>query len=398
MIVSAPPPPAALAAWTAWMSVTPVQIARAPAGLVQVRIPALQIGPDVGGNYPALRVVDESGRDQPYALDPQSPPRDERQVALIDTGFVPNRGSQAVIDLGPGATLVDTVRLDVDVDRSPTYFERIALDASDDRVSWRVVRDDALVYRVAQDGGQGNQTISFPPTRSRWLRVRVLDAHVPLPLNGASVARAPQQATLVPLALAPRSSVDVPAHEQRWTFEGAVPIRVAAIAFERTSGTFSRAVRVETSDDGNAWNAASGETLARFADGSAHLSFAFPEMTARYLRVVVENGNNAPLAGAEPVLFVRPREVVFTATDRHRYWLLSSNPAASAPTYDLAERLAHASWTARPASAGATVPNPQYRDPRPVGERYPWLLSSVVVLVALLLGALSLRTIRKAGA
>jgi len=158
------------------------------------------------------------------------------------------------------------------------------------------------------------------------------------------------------------------------------------IAFERASGTFSRTVHVEASDDGKNWSSTADDTLERFADGSSHLAFAFPETTARYLRVVVHNGNDASLAGLVPVVFVRPREIVFAASDAHRYWLLSSNPAASRPIYDLADRLTHARWNAAVALVGATLPNPGYHaPPLTIGERYPWLLSSVVAVVAVLL-------------
>jgi hypothetical protein len=391
------------AAWNAWTTVTPV--AAAPANrprFVRVRLPlAVDPGPD--GEYGDLRVVDDRGAETPYAIDPQhaAQPDALRAVRMVDTGFVPHRYSQAVLDLGNGPP-ADTVILQVDSPKLPTYLERVTIEASDDRKVWRIVRDGAIVYNVADDGGRGNQTVRFPESASRWLRVRVADPQRPFPMSGALVGDThgtqPVAPALVPLAVTSVAGSDAAVHRQVWTFEDrGVPLRPSAVAFAGGGATFARHALVESSDDdGATWAQAADGEITRFAEGGAQTSFAFGESSARRWRVIVENGDDAPVRGLRPTLLARPRDVVFEAAPQRRYRLLSGNDVARPPTYDLGTRLAHSTWRAEPAFAVTTKRNAVSAGERPGLERAPGVLTGVLLAVAVVLGALALFTVRGA--
>jgi hypothetical protein len=385
-------------AWSAWAQITPVASARAPADrYLRLRIPP-SIGPGPDGSYPDLRVVDRAGAETPYAVDPQRASPTERIIPLIDLGFVPRRGTQGVADLGPAGTLVDAIALEIDARRRPTYFARVAIDASDDRRTWRIVRDDAIVYRVAQDGGRGNTAVAIPPTRSRWLRVRVFEPNQAFPLTGARIAAtASREPPLVVLPVVAVRTSDTDAHAQRWTFTAPNPIRPTAASFADGGAFYKRTVSVESSDDGQRWSSLAEAAIAHYAEGGAETTLALSEVTTSYVRVTVYDGNNAPVRSLRPMLLARPHEIVF-AGGAAPYRLLSGNPAAAAPSYDLGARLAHEKWRAQPADAGDTNPSAGYRDPRPVGERFPWLLTGVLIAVAIALGGVAVLTLRRPAA
>jgi hypothetical protein len=310
---------------------------------------------------------------------------------------VPHRYSQAVLDLGERPR-ADTVTLDIDTGKRPTYFERVTVEASDDRATWRIVRSDAIVYRVADDRGRGSQTITFPESESRWLRLRIADPQEPFPITGARVddTHSAQAPALAPLALTATSSEDVEQHEQIWTFDGnGVSLRPSAVTFADGSTTFARHAVVESSDDGTTWSQAGEGEISRFAKGGAQTSFAFTESSAPHWRVVVENGNDAPVPGLRPSLLARPHDVVFQAAPQRRYRLLSGNDAVGPPTYDLGARLAHSAWRAEPASTVATNQNAAAAE-TPDTQRSPGMLTAVLLVVAVALGALALFTVRGA--
>jgi len=385
------------AVWSAYAAATRVIVAPARPELVRVRIPPAWIGPDSEGAYPDVRIVDEGGREIPYAIDPQQKTSPMRDVDLIDFGFIPHVATQAVADLGPGSTLVDAITLRTDDARAPTYFERVAIDASDDRASWRGVPTNSLIYRVAQDNGNGNQTVSFPPTRSRWLRIRVLDPHAVFPLTGAAVGNAPAPQQLVSLLVGPSPDASATPGTQAWIFSTPAVLRPAAVSFSAPAATFSRDVLIQTSDDAKNWIALASGRIARYADHTTHLTFPFAERTAAHIRVVLQNGNDAALE-TRPELLVVPHDIVFEAAPNHAYRILSSNASATAPVYDLGVRLAHEQWSAESVTTGPTQPNPDFRDARSITERYPWILTVAIATIALVLGIYAFRTIRKAEA
>jgi hypothetical protein len=382
-------------AWSAWSRVTPV--AGAPAANTRyARVllpPSISPGPD--GRYADLRVAADGG-ELPYALDPARAAASNRSVALIDLGFVPHRGTQGVVDLGPSGELVDGIALDIDAARRPTYFERVALDASDDRRTWRIVRVDAIVYRVDQDGGRGNATLSFPPTRSRWLRIRVLDPGASFPLTGARVAAgASREPALMRLPVSPREVDGKASHDQSWTFALQTPMRPTAVTFADGGALYERTVTVEAGDDGTQWSAIGDASISHYAEGGAQTTVPLEERTARYVRVTVHNGNDAPLRSLHPALLARPHAVVFAAR-ADAYRLLSGNANVDAPSYDLGARLAHEDWRAVSLRAGPTVDNAGFRDTRSIGERFPWLITGTLIAVAVVLGGLALRVVRPA--
>jgi hypothetical protein len=381
--------------WSAWTQVTSVVVGRRTgAPYVRVALPA-SIAPDADGDYPDLRVVDERGAEQPYALDPQRPSAGDRAVSIIDVGFVPHRGTQGVVDLGSSGAFVNGITLDVDRRRRPTYFERVAIDASDDRRTWRIVRDDAIVYRVAQDDGHGDTTLTFAPTRSRWLRVRVLDPDRPFPIVGASTASsAPPQPTPVLVGGAPFERDDDASRRQTWTFAPPAAVRPTAVTFADGGAYYERSVSVEDSDDGTNWTPIGDGTIAHYAQGGAQTTICLSEATSRYVRVTVRNGDDRPVPLLRPALLARPHAIVFAAGGTKR--LLTGNANAHAPTYDLAAKLAHEDWRADDAVTEANAAGATLEDQRGIGERFAWLVTPALLLVALLLGIIALRTIPRA--
>lgn len=388
---------ASLAAlWASWANVAAISVPAGAAGLVRLSLP-MQISPDGDGRYADVRVVDERGVETPYAVDPERA-TPAREAAMIASTFVPGQGSQALLDLGRRPVVVDCVLLSVDPEQHPTYFERVAVDAGNDRRRLRTVRSAALIYRVADDDGKGDQRVSFPAVRVRYVRVRVLDPRAPLELGGASVAlTGTPRNPLEPLPVVPVATGGPGEHRQVWTFTAPRPFRPSAVTFERVVGTFVRPVRIEANPDGRAWSFAGDGSIARYADGTVETSVAFPEDTAAAWRVVVENGDDAPLRDAHPVLLAIPHELAFDAVPGHAYRLLSGNAEAAPPSYDLGIRLAHARWSAARATLGPSEPNAAYRDPRGWWRRTAWLLAAIVA-TALAAAAVSVAIGRRGAA
>ncbi|HEY1681597.1 MAG TPA: DUF3999 family protein [Candidatus Tumulicola sp.] len=298
----------------------------------------IESGPD--GNYDDLRVIDDRGNETPYVVDPQCAAIPARQAILSDAGFVPGRYTEALVDAGNSGTLYSGVSIDTPRN---TYFDRVDVAISDDRSTWREVRNEALIYRVADSSDPGSQTVLFLPSRARWIRIRIIDGNALFPIDTATLV---STESTVPEAMKrlDASATSAWRDEDRTSVVtldlGTPNTRIARIRFRTTQAEFSRDVSIQTSNDGEHWDFAGGGPIKRFADGAPVLDVSIPEAGARYVRAEVANGNDAPLPNLSVSIFGPRRVIVFVARSGSSYALTRSTHA-QAPTYDLGTLLEH---------------------------------------------------------
>jgi Protein of unknown function (DUF3999) len=394
-LLAAAVPAAFGAPWTAWHDIYPLSFVPVSAtAYVRVPLDALDTGED--GAYPGVRIVDDAGTETPFAIDPnRETPSNERTLSITDTGFVRGSYSQAVIDFGPQQVLHNGVRIATTRD---TYLEHVSVESSDDQTAWRAARGDAVIYQVAGDApDSGNQTISFPATRSRWLRLRVLDPSQAFPISTAYEDTRPPREALADVAPLLVATADG-AGRQRWQTDFGNDYREgAAVSVLGGTVAFARPMTVETSDDGTNWTALLDRaTVTRDPRGLATI-VPFEHAFAKHWRVTIDNGNDTPVEGLSVTLLAPPHVLVFSAHPGHSYALLAGNPAATAPRYDLGELLAQRDWHAdQIAYTPGHTTNGAFIDPRSITERVPWLVDAGFVLASLIIGALALTTVRAA--
>lgn len=303
-----------------------------------LRIPQ-DVDPGADSRYAGLRIRDDDGHDVPYVLDPQCASATSHRASLSGTGFVEGRYTETLIDAGRSGDLYDAIVVDTP---KSTFFTRTEVAISDDRETWRILRSDALIYRVGASSDPGSQTIALTPSRARWIRLRVLDPREAFPLNGVALGSAtPASAQRdVPLALGAISTRRAK-HETIVKVDlGSEHTQLSRLQFSTTRREFSRPVRVESSSDGLTFSTIADGTIARFEHGAASLQLATDNNGARYLRVHVANGDDPPLPGLGVRAFGPARMLVFIAEPARRYSLIMI-PGKTAPDYDLPQILAH---------------------------------------------------------
>ncbi|MGH9812357.1 MAG: DUF3999 family protein [Candidatus Acidiferrales bacterium] len=352
-----------------------------------------------------LRLVDDAGQEVPYVLyaRQRTEQRQWRATQLEDIGYVEGQHTQAIADLGENPEPHNTLTLD---STENNFFARVEVSTSDDRRTWAVVREGAPIYRFRQDQLEGNQVVTYPDSRARYLRLKISRPEtrpfLPFQLVGCRVAqrvveeaeRATFPATLAPdAAAAPKQTA--------WVADLGGVVPVAEVRFETPAAGFHRPVQLSASTDGQNWFLVGSGEIYRLASppGDApleNLRVEFSETETRYLRVAVFNRNDPPLEGLRAEIFFTPRHLVFRPSSGRSYRLLYGNPVAEKPKYELA-RLIHAEqMQAAPLAAlGPEVATPNWSDPRPWTEQHPWLLWAALALAVVVLGALALRSLRK---
>ncbi len=351
-----------------------------------------QIDPGTSGNYDDLRIIDDRGKETPYVLDPQCAALPTRQAILSDVGFVPRHYTEALLDVGNSGTLYSAISIDSPRD---TYFNRVDVAISDDRLTWREIRNGALIYRVADSSDPGSQTISFPSARARWVRVRIIDGGALFPIDNATVVLTEPAPPEVTKRL--DASETLAWREQDRTSVvtldlGMPNTRAASMRFRTTQPEFSRDVSIQTSNDEEHWDFAGGGRIQRFANGAPVLDVPIPEASARYVRAEVANENDAPLPDLGVSIYGPRRVLVFVARPGHAYALMRT-AHAQVPIYDLGALLEHDNPRTF-AAARLTGITKERLLGLPGGFPQPLILTLAFALVIVSLGAVTLGTLR----
>jgi len=300
--------------------------------------------------------------------------------------------------VGESAALHNVLTLEIP-ENERDFFEWVSVEASDDRQTWRIVRERAPVFRFRSEGLPGQQNVTFPQTASRWLRIRVLDGQKPFPLLGVMVSRDVE--TLIqraPLNAAVTLNPQSPEHKSYWDADAGVKgVPISLVSFFATQNAFHRPVMVSTSDDGITWTEVAQGDIYRDS-GYEHLDVEVPAGRGRFWRVTVFNRNDAPIEGLRVGLLITPVYVVFRQMPGRNYFLLYGNARATAPQYDFATLTPREQEDgASVVSVGAESKNAAYQSPEPWTERNGWLLWAALVAAVVIVGALAIRSMRPTG-
>jgi len=344
------------------------------------------------GGYRSLRVVDDRNDEVAYVLDPAVRASAPQRTIVGDLGYVRGRYTEAILDCGAAAAPYDAVVLET---ADATFFHRVEIAIADDRETWRVVRDDALIYR-ARETDAGTATIPIVPTRARWIRVRVFGTDR-FALDGATVARGAANASAIHRL---RSLTNV-SHRGRATtvaFDfGTADVEVAALHFDAVQPEFARRVRVQASDDAAVWRDVADGSISRFAYGAPRLAIDARGDRARYWRAVVDDEDDRPIAGLRATAYATTRAIAFEALPRRTYRLQWGAGDGVAPVYDLGERLAHDAPVGYASAIVGEPAAPRAIRPATHPDRRPSALLAWAFAAALLaLGGVTFATLRGA--
>lgn len=346
-----------------------------------------------------LRVRDGGGGEVPYVLRRHEKPATwrERELPVQDLQRTGAGQVRFVLDLGPEPGLHSRVRIRL-AESLRNFRVPVTVETSPDGRTWQLVRLAGFIYVVEGESRAADTTVRYPVSTARYLRVAMVAPPGPvLPVKGAAVIAgtpAVRSEEAVPAALVERKE-DAARKSTELVLDlgGRRPVDRAEL--DVAERTFYRVVLVEASDDRQGWRFVASGALS--AIESARLrerqtALAFPETSARYLRLTVRNEDDRPLrVGAVRLAGVR-RGIVFSATPGQRYTLDYGDPGRAAPRYDLARAFPYVEAETVPvASLGpaARVPVPPPR--KAWSEERPFVLWGAMAVVVIALAGLLFR-------
>lgn len=358
-----------------------------------------------------LRIFDSKEKQIPYRLIKEEGVggKEHYQARMFDSSFVSNQWSEAIFDLGKDEALTSAVTFSTEQEN----FQRtVQVDASSDLKEWRTLTDKAYAFDYTDKKANirvKGYRVSYPESAARYIRLRIdASAGEPVRILGASFER--EMVQWAREITRPATLVSEKKNESTKSTEiladlGVSGVPAGKISFSVSDKNFKRSFSILTSDSlemNDARTVGYGYIFrfdtAKFQGESLSADIASAEPLGRYVKIVLRNEDNEPLAVSALDFSYAVRSLVFPAKSGERYALYYGNPEAAAPRYDLDTYFAYLDTdkTAQLKTSQEKI-NPDYKEPkdeRPLSERSPFLLPAALVLAALLLGLLVTRFIR----
>ena len=350
---------------------------------------------------PDIRVIDDRGTEVPFMrfIREGSSSTATRNAKLLENSFLPGQYTQLVLDLGEKSSFHNAVDLQTN---ETDFIDWVTVDASDDAHEWRIVQERAPIFRFEREGRNGTQIVRYSDNNARYLRVRIFEEKKQFPVSctcvSYQVSQPPERAPIVASMISDASS---PSGKTSWHADlGTSALSVAEVRFAIGPSEFSRSVEIAMSPDGREWEPLANGEIYRFHQGDKVQEQLAVRTNGtsdrRFWRVAVLNGNDAPLSGAAPALYMTPTHVVFDQQPGRAYRLLYGQSQAKEAQYDLARLVNPKQIEA--AVAGRLGPeeiNADWTDPRPWTEKYDVILWLVLGIAVILLGFSALRSLRR---
>lgn len=368
-----------------------------------------------------LRLYDAASKEIPYALRIRREFEDKREIgaSVFNRGLVGSSTSEVSVDLGenPGE------HNEVEIQTVGTNFRRkVEVEGSDSGKEWRTLETrGVLLSFAAQNKAVESSRVTYPTSRHRYLRVRVLrdeltDDKAP-EITGVKVMMAVHAkgelttwGVTVPQYQLLRNQG---AHASLWTIDLGARVPCDRLTLEIDDASFSRSFQIESVDDSQDVRLiASGELTRHTGEDAKPLVITFDEeVHARKLRLLVTDYSNQTLSitGIQASAPARQFVFEFKEAPAQPLRLFFGNPNVTAPHYDFEKELPSRVSTkpgprsGQPALGGEPIhstvgwvlPNPDYKpEPLPLTERIPWLIYLVLTASSLALALILLSLAR----
>jgi hypothetical protein len=242
----------------------------------------------------------------------------------------------------------------------------------------------------------GSGEVRYPQSTARYLRVTIGSGEgSAVSVSGAQVFRYDTRQAQEEGLTATLSVKDNPIEKSTELIADlGAPVPTHSITLASSGANFSRRVVIQASNDDASWRLIGQGYIFKVATPlftGSELTINYPETSARYIRAVVFNEDDRPLAfGASAAFRSVVRNIIWEAQPNVAYSLYYGNSRAYAPRYDLARIFQYIESENIPqATLGGEEANSLYVAPTgpvvPFSEKYPYVLNIALVFLVIII-------------
>ncbi|MSU54928.1 MAG: DUF3999 family protein [Candidatus Taylorbacteria bacterium] len=350
-------------------------------------------------NLEDLRVVDALGLEVPYQLVVKNSSGNDQYYSsnLLDLSTSGGKTS-FTLDLGSRGIIHDRISIGFS---SENFRRQVSVFASDKNGNWQLLTDKGYVYNFTDNQANfsaGKGEVNYPKSTARYIHVVIGNGEG----NEVSVSSAQVYRYDVRQAVEEGVTVSVSAvlnsveKSTELTADLGSPIPTHSLTLTSSDSNFNRRVVIQASQDKKTWRLTGQGYIFKVNTSlfsGSELTINYPETSSRYVRVIVFNQDNQPLAfGQTALLKSVARNIIWEAKPGILYSIYYGNSYAQAPHYDLdrifqyieSENISQVSL-----SGEKTMLNDAYVAPAgrvvPFTEKYPYVLNIVLVVLVVII-------------
>ncbi len=338
-----------------------------------------------------LRIADARGHEVAWRRAPSARSAPAEAVPVLNSGRQ-GHFAVALLDLGARRKIRDRVMLEIP---NRDFVGRAVVLGADDRHGPFTRLSATGIYDVRGAQPARSTVAVFPPSDFRYLLVRATGASR---IIGASASGARERPSLLRRTARSVSQRQDGARTIVTLDLGFRYVPVDELRIVAKTGRYERPVAILGSNFRQRFVPLTAARIFRFpGSGSAPIPVGAHN---RYIRVEIENGDDAPLRGVEVSAWSRSRALLLEGGHPLPYAVYYGSPRANAPSYDFA-RLPVSALGAQGAvrgRLGSERENPAFEPPpdtRSFASRNPGLVTAALALAALAVGAAGLLALRK---
>lgn len=338
-----------------------------------------------------LRIADARGREVAWRRIRSERSAAPQAVPVLNSGRQ-GRFAVALLDLGARRRIRDRVVLEVP---DQGFVGRAVVLGADDRHG-PFTRLSATGIYDARGAQPARSTVAvFPPSDFRYLRVRATDVSR---IVGAKVSGARERPRFLRRTA---RSVSLRQHGARTIVTldlGFRNVPVDELRITAETGRYERPVAVFGSNVQQRFVPLAAARISRFPGSvSAPISI---DAHHRYIRIEIDNGDDAPLRGIEVTAWSRSHALLLEGGHPPPYTAYYGSPHTDSPSYDFARLPESAIGVTRAVRGrlGSERANRAFEplpDTRSFAARNPGLLTGALALAALAVGAVGLLALRR---
>jgi hypothetical protein len=338
-----------------------------------------------------LRIADARGHGVAWRRAQSRRDAAPEEVPVLNSGRQ-GRFAVALLDLGARRRVRDRVVLQIP-DRG--FVGRAVILGADDRHGPFTRLSTTGVYDVRGAQPARSTVAAFPPSDFRYLLVRATGVSR---IAGANVSGTRERPRLMRRTARSVSLRQDGTHTIVTLDLGFRNVPVDELRIMAETARYQRPVTISGSNFRQRFVPLTAAQILRFpGSGSAPISIGAHH---RYIRVEVDNGDDAPLRGIEVSAWSRSRALLLEGGHPPPYAVYYGGSRANAPDYDFARLPAGALGTEGAAHGrlGSERENPAFEPPpdtHSFAARNPGLVTGALALAALALSAVGLLALRR---